>query len=192
MYFPYQQTDVLWNSPRDLVIHTSGDPMALASAVRSQVWSVDPSQPVSNVRPLPDILSGELVQQRLGTVLLAVFAGLALLLASIGIYGVLSYGVAQRTQEIGVRMALGATRTRVLRLVIGDAVILSAAGIGLGLVGAIGLTRLMATLLFGISTTDPLTFASVPAILVMVSLLASYVPALRATRVDPIDAVRYE
>ena len=192
MYFPYQQTNVLWTSPRDLVIHTSGDPMALGSAVRSQVWSVDPSQPISNVRLLSDILSGELVQQRLGTVLLAVFAGLALLLASIGIYGVLSYGVAQRTQEIGVRMALGATRARVLRLVIADAVILSAAGIGLGLAGAFGLTRLMATLLFGISTTDPLTFASVPAILVMVSLLASYVPARRATRVDPIDAVRYE
>src|SRR5262249_38939745 len=178
--------------PRDLIIHTSGDPMALASAVRSQVWSVDPSQPVSNVRLLPDILSGELVQQRLGTVLLAVFAGLALLLASIGIYGVLSYRVAQRTQEIGVRMALGATRTRVLQLVIGDAVILSAAGIGLGLVGAFGITRLMATLLFGVSTTDPLTFAFVAAILVVVSLLASYIPARRATRVDPIDAVRYE
>jgi predicted permease len=192
MYFPYQQTDVLWNAPRDLLIHTNGDPLALASAVRSQVWAVDPSQPVSNVRTVLDILSGELVQQRLGTVLLAVFAGLALMLAGIGIYGVLSYGVEQRTQEIGVRMALGATRARVLRLVIADSMILSAGGIGLGLAGAFGLTRLMATLLFGVSTTDPLTFASVPAILVLVSLLASYVPARRATRVDPINAVRYE
>jgi putative ABC transport system permease protein len=192
MYFPYQQTDVQWNAPRDLVIHTTGDPMALAGAVRSEVWAVDASQPVSNIRPLEDILEGELVQQRLGTVLLAVFAGLALLLAGIGIYGVLSYGVAQRTQEIGVRMALGATRGNVLRLVIADAMVISAAGIGLGLGGALALTRLMTTLLFGVSTTDPLTFASVPAILVIVSLFASYIPAWRATRVDPITAVRYE
>jgi putative ABC transport system permease protein len=125
-------------------------------------------------------------------VLLTVFAGLALLLAAIGIYGVLSYGVAQRTQEIGVRMALGATSGKVLRLVIADAMILSVTGIAIGLVGAVALTRLISTLLFGVTATDLLTFLSVPLIVATVSLVASYLPARRATRVDPLAAVRYE
>jgi putative ABC transport system permease protein len=192
MYFPYQQTDVFWTAPRDLVIHTADDPLRLASAIRSEVWAVDPSQPVSNIRLMDDILQEEVSQQRLGMTLLSVFAGLALLLAGIGIYGVLSYGVAQRTQEIGVRMALGATSGNVLRLVMGDAMVLSGIGIGLGLVGAVAFTRLMAGLLFGVSTTDPLTFISVPGTIAAVALVASYLPARRATRVDPIAAVRYE
>jgi putative ABC transport system permease protein len=192
MYFPYQQTDVFWNAPRDLVIRTAGDPMPLAGVVRGEVWAVDPSQPVSDVRKVDDILEGEVVQQRLGMVLLAVFAGLALLLAAIGIYGVLSYGVSERTQEIGVRMALGATRASVLRLVIGDSMALAAAGIAVGTVSALAATRLMSSLLFGISTRDPLTFMSVPLIVAIVSLSASYLPARRATRVEPIAAVRYE
>jgi predicted permease len=192
MYFPYQQTDLFWNAPRDLVIHTTGDPLALAPAVRSIVSAVDPSQPVSNVRTVDDILQDELVQQRLGMVLLGVFAGLALLLAAIGIYGVISYGVSQRTQEIGVRMALGATRPKVVLMVIGDAMALSCIGIGLGIGGSFGLTRLMAGLLFGVSATDPVTFASVPAIVAIVTLLASYLPGRRATQVEPIAALRYE
>jgi putative ABC transport system permease protein len=192
MYFPYQQTDVYWNAPRDLVVHTVGDPLALASAVRAEVWAVDGSQPVSEIRSVDDILQGELVQQRLGTVLLAVFAGLALLLAGIGIYGVLAYGVAQRAQEMGVRMALGASSGKVLRLVIGDAMILSSIGIALGIAASFALTRLMATLLFGVSATDPFTFLSVPVIVAAVSLAASYLPARRATQVQPIAVMRYE
>lgn len=192
MYFPYSQTEVQWTAPRELVVKTAEDPLTLASAVRSAVWEVDPSQPVSDIRPVEKILWDEVVQQRLGMTLLAVFAGLALLLAAIGIYGVFAYSVAQRTQEIGVRMALGATPGRVLRLVMSDAMLLAAFGIVLGLAGSFALTRLMSTLLYGVSTTDPLTFALVPVILAAVSVIASYLPAYRATRVDPISAVRYE
>ena len=192
MYLPYQQSDVSWNAPRDLVVHTSGDPLGLAAAVRSQIWDVDASQPVSDIRTLDSIIDEEVTKQRLGMTLLGALAGLALLLAAIGIYGVLSYTVAQRTPEIGVRMALGATSGNVMRMVMGGALIESAIGVGIGLIGAFGLTRLMSSLLFGVSKTDPMTFASVPVIIVIVSLVASYLPARRATRVDPMTAVRSE
>ncbi|HEY6327888.1 MAG TPA: ABC transporter permease [Blastocatellia bacterium] len=192
MFFPYAQSDPFWNAPHDLVVHTSGDPLKLVSAVRTQVWNVDASQPLSNVRTMDDVIDSELVQQRVGMTLLAALAGLALLLAGIGIYGVLSYAVAQRAPEIGVRMALGATSGNVLGMVMSDALIQSVAGVAIGLAGAFVLTRLMSSLLFGVSQTDPLTFASVPLIVLAVSLLASYIPARRATRVDPMTAVRCE
>jgi predicted permease len=192
MYFPWQQTDVFWTAPRDLVVHTAGDPMKLAGAVRAAVWAVDPAQPVSAIRTLEEMLDTEVTQQRLGMTLLASFAGLALLLAGLGIYGVLSYAVEQRTQEIGVRIALGASRKDVLALVVGDGMKLALIGVGAGLLVAFALTRIMAGLLFGVSPTDPVTFVSVPVLLTLVALASSYLPARRATEIDPILAVRYE
>jgi putative ABC transport system permease protein len=193
MFFPYQQLPrVLWNMPRDLTVRTTGDPLSLVAAVRQAVWSVDPAQPVSNVRTMEDILSGEVTQRRITMTLLAAFAGLALLLASLGIYGVLSYAVAQRTQEIGIRMALGANRLEVLRLVMGDGLRLAGAGVAIGLGVSLALTQLMTRLLFGVTASDPRTLAGVTLLLLTVALVACYVPARRAARVDPMVALRNE
>ena len=192
MYFPYTQTDVFWNAPRNLVLHTAGDPLKMSAAVRSQVWAVDPDQPVSDIQTMDSIIDTEVVQQRIGMTLLGALSALALVLAAVGIYGVLSYAVTQRTPEIGVRMALGATSGNVLRMVLREALIQSMAGIGIGLAGAFALTRLMSSLIFGVSKTDPLTFALVPVTLALVSLIAAFVPAHRAMQVDPMTAVRCE
>ena len=192
-FFPFQQLPtMLWNMPRDLTVRTSGDPMNPAAAVRQAVWSVDPAQPVSNVRTMEDILSEEVAQRRIGMTLLTAFAALALLLASLGIYGVLSYAVTQRTQEIGVRMALGANRRAVVRMVMTDGLRLAGAGVVLGLGASFALTRLMANLLFGVSANDPRTLALVTLLLTAVAMLACYVPARRAAKVDPMVALRYE
>src|SRR5581483_825409 len=192
MYFPCSQMDQFWAAPRDLVVRTGGDPMSLASAVRQAIWSVDRDQPVSNIRTMDDILGEEVVQRRIGMTLLAAFAALALLLASLGIYGVLSYMVTQRTPEIGIRMALGAQRRDVLRMVVGDGMRLTSLGVVIGLAAAFSLTRLMAGLLYGVSASDPLIFSVVALTLVVVSLAASYIPARRAIRTDPMIALRYE
>ncbi|MEP7343281.1 MAG: ABC transporter permease [Acidobacteriota bacterium] len=192
-FYPFQQLpDMLWNMPRDLTVRTSGDPMSLVAAVRQAVWSVDPAQPISNVRTMDEIMAEEVAQRRIGMTLLAAFAALALLLASLGIYGVLSYAVTQRTQEIGIRMALGANRLAVLRLVMADGLRLAAAGVAIGLGVSFALTRLMTGLLFGVSASDPRTLAGVTLLLTAVALLACYVPARRATKVDPMIALRYE
>jgi putative ABC transport system permease protein len=191
MYFPYQQMPtMLWNMPRDLLVRTTGDPLNLAASVRQVVWSVDRHQPVSNVRTMDEILAEEVTQRRIGMTLLGTFAALALLLASLGIYGVLSYGVTQRTQEIGIRMALGANRKDVLRLVMADGMRLAAAGVALGLGVSFALTRLMTGLLFGVSASDPFTLVGVTLLLSAVALLACYVPARRAAQVDPMIALR--
>jgi putative ABC transport system permease protein len=192
MYFPYQQMDVFWASPSQLAIRTAGDPISVAAAVRREVWAVDKDQPISNVRTMEEILDEEVAPRRLQMSLLAGFAALALLLASIGIYGVLSYAVTQRTQEIGIRMAMGARQQDVLRMVVGDGMRLALLGVGIGLAAAFALTRLMASLLFRVSATDPSTFISVPLLLILVALIASYIPAHRATNVDPMVALRYE
>jgi putative ABC transport system permease protein len=193
MFFPYQQLpSILWNMPRDLTVRTTGDPLSVAPAVRQAVWSVDPTQPVSNVRTMEEILAEEVAQRRIGMTLLAAFAALALLLASLGIYGVLSYAVTQRTQEIGIRLALGAGRKEVLRLVLTDGMRLAGAGLAIGLGVSFALTRLMTSLLFGVSATDPRTLAGVTLLLTAVALLACYVPARRATKVDPMIALRCE
>jgi putative ABC transport system permease protein len=193
MFFPYRQLPrILWNMPRDLTVRTTGDPLSLVAAVREAVWSVDPAQPVSNVRTMEDILSGEVTQRRITMTLLVAFASLALLLASLGIYGVLSYAVAQRTQEIGIRMALGANRFEVLRLVMGDGLRLAGTGVAIGLGVSLALTQLMTRLLFGVSASDPRTLAGVTLLLLTVALLACYIPARRAARVDPMVALRNE
>ena len=193
MYIPYRQISIHpWFTPRDLVIRTAGEPISLVAAVRDEVHAVDPNQPISNIRTMEDLLGEESASRRVGMTLLAAFAGLALLLASLGIYGVLSHFVAQRTPEIGVRLALGAQRRDIQALVLGKGVVLTLFGVGVGLLGAFVLTRLMASLLFEVSATDLLTFMLIPLLLVAVALLACYIPARRATKVDPIVALRYE
>jgi putative ABC transport system permease protein len=194
MYLPYSQvTDQPWFAPRDLVVRTtSAEPLSLVPSVKREIAAVDPEQAVSNIRTLDEILDEEVVQRRLGATLLTVFAVLALLLASLGIHGILSYFVAQHTPEIGVRLALGASRGDILRLVLGRGMTLALVGVGLGSLGGLALTRLMSSLLFGISPTDPATFAFAALLLTALALLACYLPARRAVQVDPTIAMRYE
>ncbi|HVG22311.1 MAG TPA: ABC transporter permease [Blastocatellia bacterium] len=192
VYFPYSQMTYTFLAPRDLVVRTAGDPLSLASAVRGEVWAVDKDQPVSNISTMEQILSNSVARQRFNMLLLAIFAGVALLLAAVGIYGVISYSVTQRTHEIGIRMALGATSSDVLKLVVWQGLKLVSVGVVIGLSSAFVLTRLMQSLLFGVSATDPVTFASISAALVAVAMLASYIPARKATKVDPMVALRYE
>jgi len=193
MYFPYQQVnDQPWYTPRDLVIRTSGDTSSLVGAVRQIIREVDPDQPVSNVATMAELLGTEASQRRMGMIMLVAFAVLALLLASIGIYGVLAYFVTQHTSEIGLRMALGATRTNILFLVLRKGMGLTLLGVVIGVAVALAATRLMSSLLFGVKAADPLTFTAVPLLLAAVALLACYLPARRATKVDPLVALRYE
>jgi putative ABC transport system permease protein len=193
MYLPYRQVNYQqWFAPSFLVIRTTGEPTGLVAAVRREVQSVDPLQPVSNVETMAEILGDETAPRRVGMALLTVFAALALLLASLGIYGVLSYFVVQHTQEIGVRLALGARPADVLRLVLSKGMTMTLLGVGIGLGGALALTRLMSSLLFGVSAADPLTFIVISLILAGVALGACFVPARRATRVDPMVALRCE
>ena len=180
------------SSSMTLVIRTAGDPKALIGAARDQIRALDKDLPPYNVKTMDEAVYESLVRERFTTLLLIVFAGLALTLAAIGIYGVMSYAVNQRTHEIGIRVALGAQTRDIFKQVIGRAMRLAAAGIALGLAASIALTRLMASLLYGVSTTDPLTFASIAIVLLGVSLLASYIPARRATKVDAMIALRYE
>jgi putative ABC transport system permease protein len=176
----------------NLVIRTAGEPAGLAAAVRKEVGALDSQQPVAAVKPMAQWLSESVAQPRFRTLLLGVFAGIALLLSVLGIYGVMSYVVAQRTREVGIRMALGAGRFDVLRLVIGQGMRLALTGVALGLAAAYGLTRLLASLLFNVSATDPTTFIAIALLLAGVASLACYVPARRATKVDPMVALRYE
>jgi putative ABC transport system permease protein len=161
MYFPYWQTKENWMIPRDLAIHTSGDPLGRVSAVRNAVWSIDKDQPVSNIMTLDDLLDREVAQRRVQAALLGGLATLALILACVGIYGVLSYLVTQRAREIGVRVALGASASDVFRTVAGHGMTLAGIGIAAGLAGALALSRLLSSLLFGVSAGDPLTYAGI-------------------------------
>ena len=175
-----------------MVIHTSVPAESLAPAVRSSIWSVDKDQPVNNVQTMEQLLSGSLAAQRTNTVLLALFGAIALLLATLGIYGVMAYSVTQRTRDIGIRMALGANRGRMLVMVMREAMLLASTGVCAGLVAAFAITRFMRRLLYGVSATDPATFIVVAAILSTVAILSAYLPARRASRVDPMVALRYE
>jgi predicted permease len=173
-----------------LAIRTDGDPLRFTSAVREQVRALDKDQGISAVRTMDDLVEEEVGQRRLLVILLGSFAGVALLLALIGIYGVIAYSVAQRTREMGIRRALGAQQSDILRLVVVQGFRLALAGVAIGLVGAYGLTRLMESLLFHVSATDPATFVGVALLFLFVALAASYIPARRATRIDPMAALR--
>jgi putative ABC transport system permease protein len=194
MYLPYTQGAAFagFFAPRDLIVRTAGDPAALAASVRQAVHEVDPYEPVANVRTMSEVLSRATTQAELGMTLLTTFAALALLLAALGIYGVLSYFVIQHTPEIGVRLALGAQERDVLRLVIMKGMRLALLGVVIGLAGAFALTRLLQSLLFEVKANDPLTFIVIALLLTFVALVACWIPARRATRVDPIVALRYE
>ncbi|HSE98987.1 MAG TPA: FtsX-like permease family protein, partial [Blastocatellia bacterium] len=175
-----------------LVARTGPDPASLTQAIRDQVMAIDPDRPVSSIRTMEQVISSSVAVRRFYMLLLAGFAGLALALATIGIYGVMSYTVAQSTREIGIRMALGAQVADVLKLIVGQAMALAFIGICAGAAGALALTRLMASLLYEVTPTDLATFVSVSALLIAVAALACYIPARRATRVDPMIALRYE
>jgi putative ABC transport system permease protein len=175
-----------------LAVRTRSTPTSLTSALADAVHTVDPDEPVVGVATLESIVDQSLGQQRLNGVLLGTFAGLALLLGAIGIYGVQSYAVRRRVREIGIRIALGAQRSDIFLLVLRQGLNLVLIGICIGLAASFGLTRLMASQLYGLSATDPLTFAAVAIVLGFVALLACYIPARRAMRVDPMVALRHE
>lgn len=175
-----------------LVVRSAGNPLALSGAIRSEVLTLDKEQPVSRIRTLDQIVSGSVQQQHFLMILLGAFAAVALILAAVGLYGVMSYAVTQRTHEIGIRMALGANTGNVLRLVVGHGMMLAFIGVAIGLAGAFALTRLMSQLLFAVSTTDPVTFAGISILLTGVALGACVVPARRAAGVDPMVALRHE
>ena len=189
VYWPHPE---LVLSELTFVVRTANEPLALVSAVRNELQQMDPAQPMAAVSTMDQLLAGTLSRSRFTMLVLGVFAAVALILACVGIYGVIAYSVTQRTQEFGIRMALGANRQDVFRLVLGQGTRLTLVGIGLGILAAVVVTRLMATLLYGISATDPLTFTAVALLLALVALAACYIPARRATRVDPIVALRYE
>jgi putative ABC transport system permease protein len=192
LYLPYMQSGGGALRAGYLVIRTRSQPSALIAATREAIRGLDPSLPITKVREMDEVISSGQSRPRLLTVLLSVFAGVALMLATIGIYGVISYFVAQRTSEFGIRIAMGASSQDVLRLVLRQGIVLSAAGLLLGAIGAVWLTRFLAGVLFGISAVDPRTFIGMASLLGLVTLLACYIPARRATKVDPTIALRYE
>jgi len=190
-YWPYDQTSFALDS-MSLAIHTSSDPRSLSGVVERQVQALDPDQPVYRIRTMGELMSESMARRRLSMFLLAIFAGVALALAAVGIYGIMSYSVAQRAHEVGIRMALGAQSSDVLRMVLGQSLGLTLAGIVAGLLGSLALTNFLSSLLFDVKATDATTFLLVAAILAIVALVASLVPAYRATTVDPVDALRQE
>jgi putative ABC transport system permease protein len=186
LYFPRP------TSYMSLVIRSASARLPMVQAVRQAVASVDSQQPIFGIETMEQYISGSVSDQRLAAFLLGMFALLALVLAAIGIYGVISYSVTQRTHEIGIRIALGASRRDVLRLVLGRSLTLALVGIGIGVAAALGLTRLMTSLLYEVKPADPATYVAVSVVLVAVALAASYLPARRAMKVDPVEALRWE
>ena len=188
-YFSFPQ---LGNGGMTVIVKAQSDPTQLISALREQVKAVDPDQPIYNIRTMHEIRAESVASERLNLTLLSLFAAIALVLAIVGIYGVMSYTVTQRTHEIGIRMAIGAQPRDVFRMVIGQGMTLALIGVGIGLIGAFALTRLMASMLFDIAPTDPVTFAVIAVLLTTVALLACFIPGRRATKVDPVISLRYE
>ena len=189
IYVPHMQHPA---ESMGLAVQTQGDAAALASAVRREILKLDPEQPVSSVRAMEMVLSDSLMLRRVSMLMLAVFAALALTLAAVGIYGLTAYSVSRRTHEIGLRVALGASQAEVLRLIVVRGLVVSVIGAAIGLAAALQLTRALSGMLYGVTATDPLVFAGVPLLLVAVSAIASYVPARKAMRIDPLVALRYE
>jgi putative ABC transport system permease protein len=191
MYIPYAKLPFA-SFLVTFVIRTSSNPTDVAAAVRRAVWDVDRDQPVTQVRTMENVISESLWWERVSGFTLGIFAAISLLLAAVGIYGVFSYTVTQRTHEIGIRTALGASRGDILKMVVGEGLLLTLTGVGAGILAALALTRLLASLLYGVRPRDPLTFVALSLLLTSVAVLASYFPARRATKVDPIEALRYE
>jgi putative ABC transport system permease protein len=189
IYVPYLQSP---QNSMQLAVRTAAEPDGMVSAVRAQVRDIDPDQPLYHVATLQQVLSESLAPRRFNLLLLGIFAGIALALATVGIYGVMAFSVTQRTHEIGIRMALGAQRGDVLRMVVTDGLKLALIGVAIGMAGALALTRFLSSLLYSVKPTDPITFAAVSLILIAVALLACYIPARRATKVEPMVALRYE
>jgi putative ABC transport system permease protein len=190
VYTPYLQAP-LW-ATLTLTVRTTSAPLALARPVHELILAIDKDQPVSKIRTMDQVIEASVAAPRFRTLLLGLFGLTALLLGAIGIYGVMSYSVSQRTREIGIRIALGAARPQIIKLVLRQGLVLTLAGLGIGLLGALALTHLLSSMLFEVRPTDPLTFAGVTLVLTAVSLLANCLPTRRATKVDPIVALRYE
>jgi putative ABC transport system permease protein len=176
----------------NVVVRASVPPTSLASAMRETVWGIDATLPIADLQPMERVLYESVARPRFLTLLLAIFGGVALALAAVGTYGVMSYTVAERTHEMGIRMALGAEAGGVVKLVLVQGLRVTGIGLGLGLVGAFGLTKLMSSILYGVSSTDVTTFVAVPLLLAGVAAVAVLIPARRATKVDPIEVLRVE
>jgi putative ABC transport system permease protein len=188
-YFPYAQVP---GSAMTVIVKGSSDPNQLISSMRGAVKAIDPDQPIYNPRTMQEIRAESVAGERLNLTLLSLFAGIALVLAIVGIYGVMSYSVTQRTHEIGIRMAIGARPRDVFAMILGHGMKLALIGVAIGLLMAFLLTRLMETMLFGVAPTDGLTFASISILLISVAMLACYLPGRRATKVEPTVSLRYE
>jgi ABC-type antimicrobial peptide transport system permease subunit len=191
LYTPYTQINP-WKRWMSIAARTQGDSASAAQALKEQIWKVDSQLPVTKLETMGDVAASSFAARRFNMSLLSLFAALALVLAAIGIYGVMSNAVTQRTQEIGIRLALGARAVDVLKLIVRNGLTLVIIGVAFGLAGAFALTRLMTTLLFGVTPNDGFTIVAVSAVLIGVALLACLIPARRATRVDPLVALRYE
>lgn len=185
-FWPLMSRGVSW------VARTTGAPSSLTRSIREAQARVDSTAVIFDARPMEEIVSNSIAKQRLTMILLSVFSALALVLSAVGIYGVISYLTGQRTHEIGIRVALGASTSDVLRMILGEGMRITLVGVGIGVAAALALTRLIAKIIYGVSAYDPLTFFGVAILLVGVALLACYLPARRAMRVDPIIALRYE
>jgi putative ABC transport system permease protein len=190
MYLPHQQT--AWGGAMQLVVRTDGDPLALAGVLRNAVWEMDSNLPVSGLGTMDGRVAASMAQPKFRTMLLGLFAGVALFLAALGLYGVLAYFVSRRTHEMGIRTALGASSGNVLGLVLRRGMIMAAVGLVLGLVGGAAASRILQSLLFGVESTDPLSYALVAVSLTVVALAACIIPARRATRVDLLTVLRTE
>jgi putative ABC transport system permease protein len=191
-YSSYAQLNQSWKRWMYLAVRSDMDMATLTAEVKKQIWAIDKLIPVTKVQTMREVMAASIAEQQFNMTLMGIFAGVALVLAAVGIYGVASYSVTQRTREIGIRMALGAKGSDVLRLILRQGAMLAAIGVAIGLVAAFALTRLMSSLLYGVSATDPLTFTVISLVLIGVALVACFVPARRATKVDPMVALRYE
>jgi putative ABC transport system permease protein len=197
LYFPYLQTPESQNTVAitryaTLILRTAADPSSLAGVLRREVLAVDSDQPAAYIMTMEQMIAESLTYQRLSMILLGLFAALALLLGAIGLHGVIAYLVTLRQREIGIRMALGAQKTDILKLVVREGLVLALIGVAIGLAGAYGLTRAMSSLLFSVSPTDSAIFFGIALLLMGVALLACYIPARRATKIDPMIAIRYQ